>query len=260
MPAYQHLQYQVEDRIAYITINRPDKRNSLNDVLIAELRDAVLRSDQDEGVKIMVLRANGPIFCAGMDLDYLQRMQAYTFEQNLADSTALAQLFLTCYRASKVIIAQVEGPAIAGGCGLLTVCDFVFAVPEARFAYTEVRIGFVPAIVSSFLIRKAGETRAKELLLSGDSIDAATAERYHLITRVIAADRIAGDVQSYARSLCERNSAASMQMTKRLIADLQDLPLEPALAFAAKMNAHARATEDCKRGIAAFLNKEKLIW
>lgn len=260
MKIYQHLDYALENRVAYITLNRPDKRNALNDVLMIELKDAVMSAEQDAGVKAIVIRANGKAFCAGADLEYLQRLQGYNMEQNLADSSTLAQLFLTIYRATKVVIAQVEGAAIAGGCGLVTVCDFAFVVPEAKFGYPEVKIGFVPAIVMTFLLRKAGETRGKELMLSGNIIDAETAEKYNLINRIIPADEIKGFVRNFAEEICRTNSAASMQLTKKMIADIQDFPLENAIKFAAKMNAYARATDDCKKGIEAFLQKEEMEW
>ncbi|WNJ17446.1 enoyl-CoA hydratase-related protein [Pontibacter sp. G13] len=260
MKLYQHLTYQVEDRVGYITLNRPDKRNALNDVLMVELRDAFMQAEQSAEVKVIVLKGNGPAFCAGADLDYLRKLQGYTMEQNMADSSALASVFLTIYRSTKVVIAQIEGHAIAGGCGLATVCDFAFSVPDAKFGYTEVRIGFVPAVVMTFLLRKVGETRGKELMLSGSLIDAQTAVDYDLINRVIPADEMEGYVKEFAQKLCQKNSSASMQLTKKMIADIQDFPLENAIKFAAKMNAHARTTPDCQRGIQAFLDKEKIQW
>lgn len=260
MKIYQFLEYLVESRIAWITLNRPEKRNALNDVLVVELKDALMAAEQDPEVKIIVIKANGPAFCAGADLEYLQKMQDYNIEQNLADSTSLAQLFLTIYRSTKVVIAQVEGHAIAGGCGLATVCDFAFVVPEAKLGYTEVRIGFVPAIVMTFLLRKIGETRAKELLLSGKVIDAQTAVDYHLVNQIVPKDQIATVVRKFAGEMCTQNSAASLQLTKKMIADIQSFPLEEAMRFAAKMNAYSRATDDCKQGVTAFLNKEEHTW
>lgn len=260
MKIYQCLEYGVEDRVAYITLNRPEKRNALNDMLMVELRDAVMTAEQDALVKVVVLRAHGEAFCAGADLEHLQRMQRYNLEENRADSQTLAQLFQTIYKSSKVVIAQVEGHAIAGGCGLATVCDFTFAVPQAKFGYTEVRIGFVPAIVMVFLLRKIGETRAKELMLTGKLIDAETAVAYALINQIVPAVEIGDFVTQFAQDLCRNNSTSSMQLTKKMVADIQDFPLENALKFAARMNAYSRATDDCKRGIQAFLNKEPLEW
>ncbi len=260
MNLYQTIDYTVKERIAYITLNRPDKRNALNDVLLIELKDAILRAENTALIKVVVLNANGPVFCAGADLEYIRKMQAYSLEENMADSNVMAEVFQLIYRSSKVFIAQVEGHAIAGGCGLMTVCDFAFVVPEAQMGYTEARIGFVPAIVMVFLLRKIGETRAKELLLSADLISADKALRYDLINNIIPAEEIQGYVYQFASRLCVQNSAASMQLTKKMAADLPDLPLGNALNFAAKMNAYARANDDCKRGIQAFLNKEKINW
>jgi methylglutaconyl-CoA hydratase len=260
MKLYQTIEYTVENRVAYLTLNRPEKRNALDDVLMIELRDAIMAAEQDVQAKVIVLRARGKVFCAGADLAYLQKMQDYSMDENIADSSTLAQLLLAIYRCTKIVIAQVEGHAIAGGAGLVTVCDFAFAVPEAKFGYTEVRIGFVPALVMVFLLRKTGETRAKELLLSGDLINAEIATRYDLINRVVPATDIHAHVRDFAQHLCRQNSTSSMQLTKKMMGDLQDFPLENAIKFAARMNAHARATPDCRRGIAAFLNKEDLEW
>lgn len=260
MSNYEFLLYEVQDRVAYITLNRPDKRNALNFKLVSELKDALNLADSDRNAKVIVLRGAGKAFCAGADLDYLRQLQQFSLEENHKDSIHLMELFRQIYSHNKIVIAQVEGHALAGGCGLASVCDFAFAVPEAKFGYTEVRIGFIPAIVMTFTVRKLGETRARELLLSGDIIDADRAERYDLINRVIPADEIQGYVREFATRLCAQNSGTSMQFTKKMIGDLQDLPWKEALNFAAKMNAHARATEDCKRGIASFLNKEKISW
>jgi methylglutaconyl-CoA hydratase len=246
--------------VGYITLNRADKRNALNDVFVKELMHAVLLAEQTPELKVMIINAKGKAFCAGADLEMLQRMQDFSFEENLHDSSALAELFKLIYRSNKVYIAQIEGHALAGGCGLATVCDFAFSVPEAKLGYTEVRIGFVPAIVMFFLLRKIGETRTKELLLSGDLISAEQAVTYHLINHVIPADEIQETVFQFAHKLCNQASTASLQLTKKMIADIQLFPIDEGLQFAAKMNAYARETEDCKNGIAAFLNKEEIVW
>ncbi|HEU5147903.1 MAG TPA: enoyl-CoA hydratase/isomerase family protein, partial [Chryseosolibacter sp.] len=152
------IQYAVRDRIAFITLDRPEKSNALSFDLIAELRTAFKAAEEDAEVKAIILRANGDAFCAGADLQSLQELQTNSFEQNRADSDHLKDLLLQIYQLKKVVISQVHAPALAGGCGLATVCDFTFAAPEAIFGYTEVRIGFVPAIVMVFLLRKIGET------------------------------------------------------------------------------------------------------
>ncbi len=254
------IQYEVRNRIAFITLDRADKRNALNHDVVAELRQAFELAEQDDTAKVVVLRANGKAFSAGADLESLQAMQEYEYAENLADSTHLMQLFLQIYTLKKVVIAQVQGHALAGGCGLATVCDFAFAAPEARFGYTEVKIGFLPAIVSVFLLRKVGEGRTKQLLLTGDPVSAAEAQALGLINYVMPADELAARVEAFAEKLCRENSASSLEATKDLIARVQDQSLEGALRYAAQQNATARTSDDCRRGVASFLNKEPLVW
>ncbi len=260
MEKFQFLTYQISERTAQITLNRPEKRNALNSELVTELTNAFSLAESDESVKIVVLRANGAAFCAGADLDYLQKLQTNSFEDNLADSQNLAALFKKIYELKKVVVALVQGHALAGGAGLAAVCDFVFSVPEAKFGFTEVGIGFVPAIVSIFLLRKAGEARAKELLLTGKLISAQEAVNYGLVNFVVSADTIEKEVDDFALKLSKSASSEALNLTKQLISKIQDLDYETALEFAANQNAHARATTDCRRGIAAFLNKEKIEW
>jgi methylglutaconyl-CoA hydratase len=170
------------------------------------------------------------------------------------------QLFQLIYNNKKVVIAQVNGAALAGGSGLATVCDFCFATPESSFGYTEVKIGFVPAIVMVFLVRKVTEHVAKKLLLTGEVFNAQKALEYGLINEVIDADKLEETVFEFASKLCRQTSAQSLSMVKEMLCQVQQLSLDEGLNYAANMNANARATEDCKRGIAAFLNKEKLSW
>lgn len=252
--------YSTQNRIGYISLNRPEKRNALSFEMVTELKGAFTNAEHDENCKVIVLKAEGKVFCAGADLAYLQQLQNNTYNENLADSTHLMELFLQIYKCSKVVIAQVHGHAIAGGCGLATVCDFSFTVPEAKFGYTEVKIGFIPAIVKVFLIRKIGEGKSKELLLSGDLIDAERALQFGLVNKIYPTNELEEQVNKFASNLCETNSAQSMAFTKKMIADVQSMDLKTGLEFAAKMNATARASEDCKKGISSFLNKETLTW
>ena len=260
LEALRFLTYEVRDRVAYLTLDRADKRNALNYEVVTELKLAFEAAELDEACKVVVLRANGKAFSAGADLESIQAMQDYEYDDNLADSNHLMQLFLQIYTLKKVVIAQIQGHAIAGGCGLATLCDFAFAVPEARFGYTEVKIGFLPAIVSVFLLRKLGEGRTKQLLLTGDLIGAEEAQRLGLINYVVPADELAARVEAFARKLCVENSANSLEVTKDLIARVQELPLEAALRYAAQQNATARSSEDCRRGVGAFLSKEPVAW
>lgn len=254
------VEYKLVDRAAHITINRPEKRNALNPDLVALLSQAFLQAKNDDQAKVIILKANGDVFSAGADLEYLQQLQNNSADDNLSDTLTLKELFYAIYTSPKAVIAQVEGHAIAGGCGLASVCDIIFSVPEAKFGYTEVKIGFIPALVACFLVRKLGEGRTKELLLSGELIDAATAADYGLINFVVNKDEIAGRVKAYAEKLIRSTSAQSVALTKQLLNRAQNLSLEESLEEAVKLNVQTRSSADCKRGVEAFLNKEKFEW
>ncbi len=256
----QYIKYNTKDKIGYITLNRPEKRNALNAELVEELKATFEKAEEDVNAKVIVLKAEGKAFCAGADLAYLQSLQKNSFEENLEDSKNLAELYKIIYTLNKIVIAQVEGHAIAGGAGLATVCDFVFSVPEAKYGYTEVAIGFVPAIVSFFLIRKIGETKAKELLLTGKLISAQRAKELNIFNFIENKENINNAVLNFAENLIYNASSDSLTITKKLISDIQALDYNKALNFAAEINAMSRDTEDCKKGIAAFLNKDKINW
>ena len=252
--------YSVKDRIASITLNRVEKRNALNPDLVAQLINNLQRAAEDEDVKVIVLKANGSTFSAGADLAYLQQLQQNSYEENVADSNNLKNLFTTICYLPKVVIAQIEGHAIAGGCGLATVCDIVFSVPEANFGYTEVKLGFVPAIVSCFLMRKTSETIAKRILLTGELFTAEEALRYNLITFVTNKEDIAQKVNDFAVDLCNNTSGNALMVTKQLINQTTYPLLEKSLELAIQINARVRESEDFKKGIASFLKKEKTKW
>ncbi|MBL3658516.1 enoyl-CoA hydratase/isomerase family protein [Fulvivirga sediminis] len=256
----QFVKYEIEDRIGYITLNRPEKRNALSYEVVTELKEAFSRASEDEQVKVVVLAAEGKAFCAGADLAYIQQLQSNTFEENLEDSNHLKELFYQIYTLNKVVIAQVQGHAIAGGCGLATVCDFVFSVPEAKFGYTEVRIGFIPAIVKVFLLRKIGEMKSKELLLTGELITASDASNCGLINKIVNVTQLKEEVKVFAEMLIKNNSGQSMEFTKKMIAKVPEMSLEEGLDYAARKNAEARATDDCRKGINSFLNKVSVNW
>jgi methylglutaconyl-CoA hydratase len=251
----------IENRIGYITIQRAEKRNALNAELITELSESFDAFETDDKVKVIVIKADGTTFCSGADLESLQEMQNNTYEQNLADSNRLKDLYYKIYTFKKIVIAQVQGHALAGGCGLVSICDFSFSVPEANFGYTESRIGFVPAIVLSFLVRKIGENKARMMLLTGNVIKASEAYHIGLITHICENEKdLIKSVYEFATSIIEHNASSSIELTKKLFYSLPNLPLEEALTIAASTNALARQSEDCKKGIAAFLNKETLKW
>lgn len=248
--------YSLENRIATVTLNRPEKSNALNPDLIGAIIKALEKASTDEKVKIIIIKSSGKSFSAGADLAYLQSLQTNSFEENLADSNVIKNLFSTIYYLNKIVIAQVEGYAIAGGCGLATVCDFVFATPNSRFGYTEVKIGFVPAIVSTFLVTKIGPTAAKELLFTGNIISAEEALNYKLINFVTNPEDITQKVNAFALHLCNKCSSASLSATKKLINKNIDEDFKVAVEF----NAQARETDDFKLGIKSFLDKTEINW
>ncbi len=254
------IRYESRDRIGYITLSRPEKKNALNALVVGELIQAFDQAENDESSKVIVLKADGNVFCAGADLAYIQKLQGNTFEENLEDSTLLKDLFLKIYHLKKVVIGQIQGHAIAGGAGLAALCDFSFSVPDAKFGYTEVRIGFIPAIVMVFLLKKVGESKAKELLLSGNLIDSKTAMNMGLINWVVDNNELDLKVTEFAQKLVQKNSGQSMELTKKMISKVQSLGLEKALEYACEMNAKARETEDCRKGIEAFLSKNRISW
>ena len=253
--------YQVAHRRASIVLHRPEKRNALDDAMVRELTGAFVASGKDPAVKAILLSAEGPAFCAGADLEYLSRVAAFDHEENRADSQALATLFKTIHELRKPVIAVVEGPALAGGCGLASVCDIVLASREtATFGYTEVRIGFIPAIVMIFLIKRVGEGKARELVLRGNIIDAVEAERIGLVSAVVPAAQIRAAADELVETLVTTNSPTAMGLCKEMLSKLHGMNLPEALDFAANMNAAARMTPECKQGVAAFLEKKQITW
>jgi methylglutaconyl-CoA hydratase len=250
----------IEDRIGFVILNRPEKRNALSPGMIQGLIGAFAEMEQNPDVKVVVLKAQGEVFCAGADLDYLQQMQNFSFEENLADSHRLKELFSQIYEFPKVVIAQIQGHALAGGCGLVTVCDFAFAGFEAKFGFTEVKIGFVPALVSVFLSEQIGMALATELLLSGKLITASKAAELGLITAEVTPDLLDRKTLDFAQNLISGNASFSMQETKRLLRSLGQKSRQEALDRAAEANAKARSHGDCVKGISAFLSKTKPEW
>jgi methylglutaconyl-CoA hydratase len=255
------IETKIKDRLAYITINREEKRNALNDKVVLELMEAFHDAEKNPEVKVIILTGQGNTFCAGADLEYLKQLQHNSYEENLKDSRQLMELYKTIYQLSKIVIAQVNGHAIAGGCGLVTVCDFSFSITDANYGYTETRIGFIPAIVMSFLVRKIGEARAKELLLTGNVIHSQQALSYGLINQIVEDDSALGKtVYDFAQEICLHSSSQSIAMTKKMLAEIPNMSLLDSLKYAAEMNAQARSSEDCKKGIDAFLNKTTIKW
>jgi methylglutaconyl-CoA hydratase len=249
--------YDVADNIATLTLNRPDKRNALDDATIAELKRRFADADADENVRVVVLRGAGKDFCAGGDLSQLEKIAANASRaENLADAMNLGDLFIQMRRATKPSIAAVQGNALAGGAGLASACDVVIAEQGAMFGYPEVKLGFVPAMVMAMLTRIVGEKRAFELAALGNTISAAEAQRFGLVARVISPATFDADVQSFAHELARR-SASAVQLIKKLVHDIDGQSFEAAIAQGAEVNVAARATADCQNGVRNFLESRR---
>jgi len=247
------IKYEVKNSTAVITLNRPEKRNALNSDLVNAIKDKIVAAESDESVKSIIITGEGKSFCAGADLEYLNTIKDYSAIENEKDSESLAEMFLKIYNCSKPTIAAVNGAAIAGGCGLASVCDFIIAHPdESKFGYSEVKIGFIPAIVSVFLMRKVGEGRAKQLLISGEIINGKVAYEIGL------ANYLSENVFKSSLELAEKlnaNSLQSMMMTKKMIHTISTMNVESAVNYCLRINVLGRSTKEFEEGIKKFLNK-----
>src|SRR6201997_4008708 len=256
--SYKTIQLAYDGGVVTITLNRPEKRNAISFELIDDLMralDEVARSN----ATILILTGAGKAFCSGLDLETLKALLGRTPEQNLKDSRTMVRLFRSLYEFPKVTIAAVNGAAIAGGTGLALLCDFTLAVPEAKFGYTEVRIGFVPAIVSTFLLRQIGEKQARDLLLTGRLFGADEAYRIGLVNEIVAPDKLLERARELAAQLIE-NSPASLRLTKRLLTAHARAELDAQMEAAVRENAAIRTTADFREGITSFLEKRKPVW
>jgi methylglutaconyl-CoA hydratase len=255
---YKTIQVAYEPGIATITLNRPEKRNAISFELIDDLLRGLKEVESSDAI-VLILTGAGKAFSSGMDLDNLKVLIGRSPEQNLEDSQTMVRLFRSLYEFPKVTIAAVNGPAIAGGTGLALLCDFTLAVPEAKFGYTEVRIGFVPAIVSTFLLRQVGEKQARDLLLTGRIIDAEEAARMGLIKEIVAPENLLARAGQLAALLLE-NSPASLRATKQLLNQHARAELDRQIEAAVRENAAVRTTADFREGVTSFLEKRKPVW
>jgi methylglutaconyl-CoA hydratase len=244
--------------IRTITLNRPERRNAMTPKMQMELI-AALEDAASGGCRVLVLTGAGEAFCSGLDLSALQAMQDKSAAEHRADAERIARLFLALYELPIPTIAAVHGAAIAGGAGLAIICDFTLATPAAKFGFTEVRIGFVPALVSAFLALQIADKRSRDLLLTGRLFDAEEAHRLGLVNEIVASEKLTERVQALAEVLIA-NSPQSLAATKLLLAQQNRALLDSAIAQALEANAISRETTDFREGIAAFLGKRKPAW
>ena len=246
--------YEVDGAVARITLNRPEKRNALNDELIAELKSTLRRADQDENLRCVVVTGAGSDFCSGADLSALQKISNASVAENLEDAQSLMELFVLIRELHLPVIAAVRGRALAGGCGLALACDMVLAERSARFGFPEVKIGFVPAMVMAILRRSVSEKKAFELLTTGVEISANEAMSLGLVNRVFDEEGFDSEVAAFVHQF-QKLSRSAVVLSKRLFYRTDAIGFEEALQAGVDANATARMSADCREGVARFLKK-----
>jgi methylglutaconyl-CoA hydratase len=245
--------------VALLTLNRPDVRNALDSELVGRLSEALIGLSKDPEIRSMVITGGGSAFCAGADLATLESLQTASLLENDEDCRHLKNFYRTLATFPKPVIGAVNGPALAGGCGLASLCDVLIAAPAASFGYPEVRIGFVAAMVLVFLARQLGERLARELLLTGRLFDAEEARGIGLVNRVVPAESLIDEAVAFAEKIA-RGAPASLSLTKELLWHTSGMPMESALDLAARTNVFARQNPEMHEGLAAFLEKRKPKW
>jgi methylglutaconyl-CoA hydratase len=256
-PRMSSLRIAHERFVQTLTLARPEKRNALDGALVAELHDAVRTAAADPDTRVLVLAGEGAAFCAGADLEYLRGIARNSPRENEEDSRRLMEMLLALRTFPKPSIAKVRGPALAGGCGLAIACDIVVAEEGAQFGFTEVRIGFVPAIVAKLLVERAGMGAARELLVRGNIVHADTALDIGLANYVVGAEELDASVERLAREIAERTAPQAVALTKELLLDISRLDVAEAMRHAVSYNVLGRTTGDFRKGIEAYLTKEK---
>ena len=255
---YSTLLLDITGDLATLTLNRPDKRNAISAAMISELQSA-LDAIEKSHARVAILTGAGKAFCAGMDLEMLAAIAQQSAAENQEDSRRMAKMFRRIWSFPRPLIAAVNGAAVAGGCAIATLCDFTLAVPEAKFGYTEVKIGFLPAIVSVFLSRQVGEKRVRDLLLTGRIIEAAEAKEMGLVNEIVPAEKLFYRAKELADVLISA-SPESLARTKRLMTSAAAASVDADLERAVLENARIRSTPDFKEGLASFLEKRKPAW
>ena len=256
MNADKTVLYSVDGAVARVTLNRPEKRNALNDAVIAGIKDGLKKASKDQRVRVVVISGAGKDFCSGADLAALQKIANASVAENSEDARLLLELFLLIRQLPIPVVAAVTGRALAGGCGLATACDLVLAASSARFGYPEVKIGFVPAMVMAILRRNVSEKRAFELITRGAEISADQAKLFGLVNHVFPEANFEEDVNQYVNEF-EKMSASAISLTKTLLYQMDGMAFAEALETGADVNVIARLTDDCQQSIAKFLQKDR---
>ena len=255
---YEYIKVKIQGQILSLTLNRPSKKNALNQKMIQEINSVLDKNKASENIRVILISSNSDVFCAGADLEYLEKIKDFKYKEHLQDSRELMSLFKNMLQYPKLIIAKVTGAAIAGGCGLMTASDITFATKESKFGYPEVKIGFTPALVSTFILQKIHETKARELMLTGNIISAEEAKQIGLINYLYSNIDIDDKLNEFINLFVKSTSSNSIKNTKQVIYDSMNLDIK--LEKAAELNALTRMHSDFKKGINSFLNKEPINW
>ena len=248
-----------EDKIATVTLNRPDVHNAFNEVMIAELTEIFKKIAKDDEVRVVVLTGSGKSFSAGADLNWMKKMVNFSYDQNLDDSLKLAELFYIMYSLPKPTIAKVNGAAIGGGTGLVAVCDIAIASEKAKLSLSEVKLGLVPACISPYVIRKVGEGRCREFFLTGERLTARRAAELGLVNQAVPPEELDQAVQEKAAQLVSSGPEA-LAMCKKLLKNVPGMEFEKAKTYTADMIASMRISDEGQEGMNAFLEKRKPRW
>jgi methylglutaconyl-CoA hydratase len=257
---WQSIDITMHERVATVTLDRPDVRNAFNEATIAELALAFDELGRDEDVRAIVLAANGPAFCAGADLNWMKQMAGYSDAENLADATRLADMLRTIYLCPKPVVAKVHGDCYAGGMGLVAACDVSVAAEAANFCLSEVKLGLIPATISPYVIKAMGENAARRYFLTAERFSAREAHRIGFVHEVVAAAELDAGVAAIVKALVT-NSPNAVQQAKVLVRDIAGRPVDNALlADSAARIAQIRASQEGREGVASFLEKRKPSW
>jgi methylglutaconyl-CoA hydratase len=256
---YQTIEVTSENRVARIALNRPDVRNAFNEVMIAELIQALDTVAKDESVRVVVLTGNGKAFCAGADLNWMKKMKDFTYEENYEDALQLAELMFRLYHLPKPTIARVNGASIGGSNGLVAACDIAIASHRAEFSLSEVKIGLVPACIGPYLLKRVGEKACRELFLTGERISADQAKAVGLVNDVVTHANLSKRVEEKVSNLITSGPNA-LAVSKDLISNISFMSLAEAREYTARVIAELRSGDEAQEGMAAFLEKRKPKW
>ena len=257
--AYTTIKYQKDGRIARVTFCRPEIHNAFNSTVITEMADVFHQIEKDDDIRVVVLTGEGKSFCAGADLNWMRSVITQSFEENLAESNALADLFYQIYTFKRPVVGKINGAAIGGGTGFVAVCDIAIAARTARFSFSEVKIGVVPACIGPYVIKKMGEGKARELFITGERMNAERAFEVGLVNKVVDDESLDDEIRLLVNSILSSGPEA-VAMAKKLVSSVPSMPPDEFKPFTAEMIARLRISEEGQEGMDAFLTKRKPAW